>query len=358
MTVRRPNPKAARPGALASRTASTAAVAGPPTPGGGGSTPPPRPSPRRIGLVPTDVADALSSVLATATTAIRDNEPGSRQGSAIEHVHQMRVATRRIRAYLKAARPALDPGSADSLRADLAGLAGALGQVRDLDVMIDRMHSEATALGEPDTAALERLIGQLDRERKRARRALIAELDRPDFTTMLAELERAAADPPVADPWADLAELARREWRRLARGRAKMVAKYADSAPDHDLHALRILGKRARYSAELLTASGKSGGAAGGNGKVGQPAVKRFLAALADLQEILGNHQDATVLEDRLRATVSAQSTDRRAAGADTAAALAAGRVIEGCRRRRLEARAAYPGAWEAVAAAAEHAFG
>ena len=319
----------------------------------GSATPPPRPSPRRAGLVPTDVADALSSALAKAAKAIRDNEPGSRRGSAMEHVHQMRVATRRIRAYLKAARPALHPEAADALRADLAGLAMALGQVRDLDVMIDRMHSEATALGDPDTVALKRLIGQLDGDRRRARSALIAELDKPEFTGMLADLDRAAADPPVADPWADLSQLAGLEWDRLARRRAKLMTNFGDSPPDDDLHALRILGKRARYGAELLAAGG--GRTAGG--EAGAAAVKRFLVALAELQEVLGDHQDASVLEDRLREMVGAQSADPKAP-TDAAAALAAGRVIEGCRRRRLEARAAFPGTWEAVGKAAEHAFG
>ena len=342
-------------GTAGGKAADPAAVPGRPP---GSATPPPRPSPRRTGLVPTDVADALSAVLTKATTAIRDNEPGSRHGSAIEHVHQMRVATRRIRAYLKAARPALDSEAADSLRAHLAGLARALGEVRDLDVMIDRMHSEATALGEPDTAALERLTGQLDRERKRARRALIAELDKPDFTTMLAELDRAAADPPVADPWADLTQLAMLEWDRLARGRAKLGAKYGDSPPDDDLHALRILGKRARYSAELLTGNSNGEATTSGRARTRAAAVKRFLVALADLQETLGNHQDASVLEDRLREMVGAESADRRAATAEVASALAAGRVIEGCRQRCAQARAAYPAAWAAVARSAAKAFG
>ncbi|MGI8416477.1 MAG: CHAD domain-containing protein, partial [Nakamurella sp.] len=146
--------------------------------------------------------------MSASTAAIRDNEPGSRHGGDIEHVHQMRVATRRIRAYLRAAKPALDSGAALRLRSDLAGLAGALGQVRDLDVMMDRMHSEAAALGEPDTAALERLIAALDTDRRAARATLIAELDKPGFAAMLAELDAAIADPPVADPWADLRQLA------------------------------------------------------------------------------------------------------------------------------------------------------
>ncbi|MDQ6656751.1 MAG: CHAD domain-containing protein [Actinomycetota bacterium] len=318
------------------------------------TAPAPRPTPRRQGLLPTDIAEALSSVLSVSTAAIRDNEPGSRHGEDIEHVHRMRVATRRIRAYLRAARPALDSGAALRLRSDLAGLAGALGRVRDLDVMMDRMHSEATALGEPDTAALERLTAVLDTDRRAARAALIAELDGPGFATMLAELDAAIADPPVTDPWADLRQLAGLEWDRLARARAKLVTASGDEPADDELHALRILGKRARYSAELLT--GRPG-----RGPSTTAAVKRFLLALADFQEVLGSHQDACVLEDQLREMVAAPgSAGRRADGkpAAVAAALAAGRVIEGCRRRRSAARLAYPPAWAAVAKAAAKAFG
>ena len=150
--------------------------------------------------MPTEIADAIATVVGKATEAIRANEEGSRQGGDIEHVHQMRVATRRIRAYLKAARPVLDGDVVTTLRDDLSALAATLGAVRDLDVMIDRMHREAAALGKPDTAALERLIGSLDAERDSDRLALVAVLDRPDYQDMLAELDSAAADPPVDRP--------------------------------------------------------------------------------------------------------------------------------------------------------------
>ena len=295
---------------------------------------PPRPTPRRPGLIPTDIAEALSAVIGKATDAIRANEAGSRKGGDIEHVHQMRVATRRIRAYLKAAKPVLDADAADTLREDLAAVARALGAVRDLDVMIDRMHREAEGLGEPDTAALERLIGSLDAERDADRKVLVEVLDQPDYPSMLAELDDAAAEPPVADPWADLTDLAAAEWRRLARAQRKLEDKFGDDPPDDDLHNLRIYGKRARYAAELL---GKNS------------AVQRFLAALADLQEVLGDHQDACVLEDRLRTMV--------AASGDAAAALAAGRVIEGCRTRRRKARQDFPETYHAVQVAAAKAF-
>jgi hypothetical protein len=56
------------------------------------------------------------------------------------------------------------------------------------------------------------------------------------------------------------------------------------------------------------------------------------------------------VLEDRLRQLVD-ESGDPRAG-------IAAGRVIQGCHERRLEARAAYPAAWKRAEAAGRKAFG
>jgi CHAD domain-containing protein len=49
----------------------------------------------------------------------------------------MRVAVRRMRATLKAARPLLDRAWADDLRAELGWLGRALGPVRDADVLVE-----------------------------------------------------------------------------------------------------------------------------------------------------------------------------------------------------------------------------
>lgn len=296
--------------------------------------PDPLPAPRRPGLIPTDIAEALTRVLSAATASIRQHEAGSRKGGDIENVHQMRVSTRRIRAYLKAAGPALDHDSADQVRTDLKALADALGEVRDLDVMIDRLYKEAKALDGVDTAALEELIGSLDADRTKARTALVAVLDDPGHEGLLTELDATADEPPVADPWADLGELAAAQWLKLAKNRTKLHKEYGENPPDDDLHNLRIYGKRARYTAELLPKHKK---------------VSAFLSALAVFQDVLGDHQDATVLEERLRDMVSHSGNAR--------AGIAAGRVIERCRIRRVECRAAYPQAWKDVKKAAEAAF-
>jgi CHAD domain-containing protein len=294
------------------------------------TAPPPRPAPRRPGLIPTEIADSIGPVLGKAVADIKAHEDGSRRGGDIEDVHKMRVATRRVRAYLKAARPALDRVATDRLRNDVRELAGTLGVIRDHDVMIDRLHQEAALLGDPDTGALEHLISRLETERIAGRDRLVTELDDPSYQALLAELQEAAAQPPVADPWADLHELAAGEWRTLRKARTKLHRTFGKNPPNDELHELRIYGKRSRYAAELLPGKGD---------------ISAFLEALAGLQEVLGDHQDACVLEDRLRELVDEVG--------DPHAGIAAGRVIQGCRERRVAARAAYPAAWKRAEEAA-----
>lgn len=298
------------------------------------TAPPPRPAPRRPGLIPTEIADSIGPVLGKAVADIKAHEDGSRRGGDIEDVHKMRVATRRVRAYLKAARPALDRVATDRLRNDVRELAGTLGVIRDHDVMIDRLHQEAALLGDPDTGALEHLISRLETERIAGRDRLVTELDDPSYQALLTELQEAAAQPPVADPWADLHELAAGEWRTLRKARTKLHRTFGKNPPNDELHELRIYGKRSRYAAELLPGKGE---------------ISAFLEALAGLQEVLGDHQDACVLEDRLRELVDEVG--------DPHAGIAAGRVIQGCRERRVAARAAYPAAWKRAEEAARKAF-
>ena len=65
-------------------------------------------------------------------------EPGTRLGEDIEELHDMRVATRRLRAAIDFFGEVL-PVRARTLRAELSWLADVLGGVRDLDVQIERL---------------------------------------------------------------------------------------------------------------------------------------------------------------------------------------------------------------------------
>ncbi len=73
------------------------------------------------------------------------------------------------------------------------------------------------------------------------------------------------------------------------------------------------------------------------------------MARAKSFQDVVGDHQDAVVAEERLRALVPELGSGE--------AVFAAGRVVERQRRRRVEARAALPGAWAKLERAGRSAW-
>jgi CHAD domain-containing protein len=274
--------------------------------------------------------------LHTRLRVLLKHDPGTRSGVDPEDLHQMRVAVRRMRAVLRAARPLLDQGWADGLRAELGWLGRALGPVRDLDVLLERLHGEAAALGEPDAAAAGRLLAALEEERAEARSAMLDALDSGRYRALLRRVLAAATSPVPASAAPGrrpaLEELVTREFRRLRAG----VRAAGDDPPDAVLHALRIQGKRLRYTAELVEPV------------LGTP-VRELLRATIAMQDVLGDHQDACVARQRVRDLLHDLGPD-----AGPAVAFAAGRLFEREEVRRQETRGAWPPAWRAVRSAAK----
>jgi CHAD domain-containing protein len=217
------------------------------------------------------------------------------------------------------------------LRDELRWLGGELGPVRDRDVLLDRLHGHARTLADNESFAAERVLERLEQERLDARRELLAALRSERYLALLDRLVDASQHPctrPEATRPAlrALPRLARKPWRRLGRAMGEL----GEHPTDQELHAARILTKRARYATEAVVA-------------VTAPSYRRFAKALARLQDVLGEHQDTVVARDWLRK-----------AGADvsSAEAYAAG-VLAGIEvGAAAAARAALPAAWAAVRAA------
>jgi CHAD domain-containing protein len=262
----------------------------------------------------------LREMLDAQRRAMLAHDPGTRLGHDPENLHQHRVAARRARAFLRAARRYLDEGWRRSLLGPLGELGAATGPARDLDVLLDHVRAEVRTLDEPDLSAAGLVLAALEDEHDLARGALLDALDGAAYRLLHDRLHL----PPRLAPGVEsipLERIARRELRRL-HAAVDRLGKHPDEA---EIHALRIMLKRVRYTTELAAPKGK--------------ALQRFLDDARRLQDLLGEHQDAVVVEQYLRdATVN---------DARSAAAFAAGRIAERQRSRRAAARDRLPSAWK-----------
>jgi CHAD domain-containing protein len=266
-------------------------------------------------------ADHLVAMLEEQYGAILANDPGTRLGTDPEHLHQHRVAIRRLRALLRAARPMLDRDWVKTLRDELKWAGGALGDVRDFDVLVEHLQGDAAHLDARERGAMDVLLSQLGDRRAEARKVMLAELRTPRYLELLDRLERELHAPPVVDHSVRLESIAGKEFKRLR----KVMKKLGPESPDEELHAARISVKRARYAAELAE-------------RVRGKKASKFIGAAKELQDVLGDHQDAHVAEGVIRELAETAPADQ---------AFAAGMVAERQRERRREARAAYPGVWD-----------
>lgn len=242
-----------------------------------------------------------------------------------EDVHDMRVATRRLRAVLDVFAPWLPRKASRRLADGLRAFTRRLGAVRELDVLLGSL--EASPRGAAADAARQDLARLRDEARARLDRALhgdrLAALG-TDLDRFLAALDEDADETPG----------------RLALEAPVLVfeavADARAAAPDlvptlDDLHALRIRMKRLRYTVEALSEVLGTGGA-------------DFLAAVREVQDDLGALQDARVAADRIDGWLAAAAVAPRSA-----------RPLAAWARRRREAaeagRAAFPARWAAFEA-------
>ncbi|MDZ4855949.1 MAG: CYTH and CHAD domain-containing protein, partial [Nitrospirota bacterium] len=232
------------------------------------------------------------------------HDPGARLGREPESLHQMRVATRQLRAILRTARPLLVPEWTSSLREDLRWLGRLLGPARDLDVQLAYFREESTSLDARDRRPLSSFIAHLEAQRTNAQEALLNELKSARYLDLVRRLQQAAHDLTAIESTLTLRDLAKQEYTKL-----RHAIRQAGRAPNSaTIHEIRIKTKRARYAAELAGST------------VGKLAI-RFINKARAVQDVLGMHQDAIQAETYIR-TFLKHSTSTRAA-------FVAGRMVE-----------------------------
>ena len=239
------------------------------------------------------VLRALRSDLLAVDPRVRGDEP--------ESVHELRKVLRRLRSVLAVYRGALDRGTTERLRTELAEVSRVAGTARDAEVLRDRVvRAAARTPGDlVDAATLDAITARLEQGRAAAAAALRAALRSDGWFAALDHLDDLISRAP-AGPRADqdggvfIARRLDHDRERLSRTTARRGGDLAD------LHEVRKAARRLRYSLD----------AAGGRPDVG----KRRLDRLRRMQETLGEVLDAShAVEDHRRA-----ATDAAAHGEDT----------------------------------------
>jgi len=219
------------------------------------------------------------------------------------------------------------PMWASTVRDELGWLADILGEVRDGDVLLERLQRQAAELPEAMQTGVGQVLATLAAARDEAHARLLTTLRSDRYFELLDHLVAAANSPSLLDEAAAAAEtvlpgLARHPWRSLE----KRVDALDDNPSDEQLHDIRIRAKRARYAAEAVAPV------------VGKEA-RAFAKAAAGVQEVLGELNDAVVAGSWLRTWVHGSSS--------TEGALAAGQLAELERAAAQHTRSQWTEAWK-----------
>lgn len=261
-----------------------------------------------------------------------------------EGVHDMRVATRRLRSLLRSYRKLFVRRVTDPVGAELKWLGGVLGDARDHEVLAARFAARADdlatahdldtlpALSASLTEAGARLHAAESAAYDRERAEAVRQLNSRRYYRLLARLEEMAADPPLrsrADRKAarEAGRAVRRDHRRLADRMSAAASAAPGTERDRALHEARKAAKRLRYAAETAVPA------------VGRPA-RRCAKQAKRVQRLLGEHQDAVVA----RSALARRAADDHRAGADT---FAYGLLFAAEQQAAARAERELPGVWK-----------
>jgi CHAD domain-containing protein len=233
------------------------------------------------------VTDAARLSLAARLTAMAHHLPLAAYHAEqdAEHVHRLRVSTRRAGAALELYRDWLPAKRARWVSKRLKKIRRAAGEARDLDVLAERLAQE---YGER-AAAIAPIVAE-ERSKVQSDIVRIAERSRRDDrfvrkTARLIEsiepLDELQANPPSFREWAG------EQLERVAESFFESIP--ADTSDMGALHQFRIRAKSLRYAIELLAAA------------FGPELREVHYPVIEEVQERLGRINDHVAARDRFR---------------------------------------------------------
>ncbi len=219
--------------------------------------------------------------------ALRKKRPDANATPSSEDIHQMRIATRRARVALRLFGYMLPKRAAHELKRELRWLAQALGQVRDLDVHEEALHSY---LGTSENQPLGGYELDIRRDRTAARnelRTLFAGERYAKLMTSFAALLEKQPSPGALRRWRSFdVKHGAQQLEKTRKRVIKLGRKLGPHAAAAQLHRLRIRTKRLRYEIEFFLEA--------------YPALAPAAKAAKSLQDLLGVQQDASTARARI----------------------------------------------------------
>jgi CHAD domain-containing protein len=151
---------------------------------------------REIPGLAADIPFREAAALAVGTRAdeVWEHEHRAMDTGDIEGVHDMRVATRRLRAAMEIFAPCFPKKRHKKALRDVKELADLLGDRRDPDVMIERLRAAGEQLTSEDRPGIESLCEELRADQEKANRHLSEALTRAREDKLLERLRLLAAE--------------------------------------------------------------------------------------------------------------------------------------------------------------------
>ena len=237
--------------------------------------------------------EVIGAYLTEQCTVIIDSEAPLRAGENV--IHTTRVAVRRFRSTIRVFAELFDPEEAARLEEELVWWATLLGNVRDMDILMQRQAALLAELpAELILGPVESTIqAELAVRRKQAMDALLDTLNSERYRKLIAMIHHWRADPPftaAAEASADAIDYAIKKARKKADKRLAraVAARLADEPSDELFHRARKASKRHRYAVEAAV-------------PVWGAKAEKIISQRKDLQDLLGNHQDSIVSAAFLR---------------------------------------------------------
>jgi CHAD domain-containing protein len=176
-------------------------------------------------------ADAAAATVAVRAEELFEQSENVLDTTDIERVHDMRVASRRLRAVLEIYAPCFPSDEFKPLLREVKALADALGARRDPDVLLEQLTKLELALPKANAPGIEAFAAPIHDEQARGNETLAAALEHAERTDLRGRLALLAARAVAPDEPADLDGLDVAPAPGAALAPAE-IAEIAEIAPD------------------------------------------------------------------------------------------------------------------------------